>query len=200
MATIEAAVQTGLLAAQALQAQDAKVTGQMRGSQITLAEDKAFGSATLLAAKLMLLPAAYGASAWAAWQEARAQPSEGFTARSGSENYPLLLPLAYALDWAKTAYSLALEVAPEVREMKAGDVVGLGTKAGKAGLLAAADLLDAVAARQPKRGETAEPSELASAFSNFVGAAVRAAEKAITARSPRPDPQGPYKRRWRVKP
>jgi hypothetical protein len=200
MATIEAAVQTGLLAAQALQAQDARVTGQMRGSEITLAEDKSFGSATLLAAKLMLLPAAYGASAWAAWQESKAQTSEGFTARSGSENYPLLLPLAYALDWAKTAYSLALEVAPEVREMKADDVVALGTKAGKAGLLAAADLLDAVAARQPKRGETAEPSELASAFSNFVGAAVRAAEKAITARSPRPDPQGPYKRRWRVKP
>jgi hypothetical protein len=200
MATIEAAVQTGLLAAQALQAQDAKASGQMRGDPITLAEDKAFGSATLLAAKLALLPAAYGASAWAAWDEAKAGRPQGFTERSGSENYPLLLPLGFALDWAKTAYSLALEVAPAVREMKADDVIGLGARTGRAGLMAVADVLDSVAARQPGRGEAAEPSELATAFSNFVGAAVRAAEKAVTSRSPRPDPQGPYKRRWRVKP
>lgn len=200
MATIEAAVQTGLLAAQALQAQDARVGGTIRGEPITLAEDKAFGSATLLAAKLALLPAAYGASAWAAWDESKAGRPDGFTARSGSENYPLLLPFAFALDWAKTAYSLALEVAPEVREMKAGDIVGLGSKVGKAALLAAADALDAVAARQPGRGETAEPTELSTAFSNFVGAAVRAAEKAVSSRSPRPDRQAPYKRRWRVKP
>jgi hypothetical protein len=200
MATIEAAVQTGLLAAQALQAQDARAAGVMRGEVITLAADKVFGSATLLAAKLALLPAAYGASAWAAWNEAKDGPRPGFTARSGSENYPLLLPLAFATDWAKTAYSLALEVAPEVREMNAGDVVGLGTRAGKVGLLAAADLLDAVAARQPKRGEAAEPSELSTAFSNLIGAAVRAAEKAIDSRSPRPAPDAPYKRRWRVKP
>jgi hypothetical protein len=200
MATIEAAVQTGLLAAQALQAQDAKAGGKMRGPPVTLAEDRSFGSATLLAAKLALLPAAYGASAWAAWDEARSVRPQGFTARSGSENYPLLLPFAYALDWAKTAYSLALEVAPEVREIKAGDVVGLGAKAGKAGLLAVADVLDAVAARQPGRGEPAASSELATAFSNFVAAGVRAAEKAVTSRAPRPAPLAPYKRRWRVKP
>lgn len=164
MATIEAAVQTGLLAAQALQAQDTKAGGKMRGDPIALAEDKSFGSATLLAAKLALLPAAYGAAAWAAWDESKTGRPEGFTARSGSENYPLLLPLAYALDWAKTAYSLALEVAPEVREMKAGDIVGLGSRAGKAALLGVADLLDTVAARQPGRGEVAEPSELSTAF------------------------------------
>ncbi|PZN94906.1 MAG: hypothetical protein DCF31_08085 [Alphaproteobacteria bacterium] len=193
MATIEAAVQTGLLAAQALQAADARSHGKMRGEPITLAVEQLDGGAKLLAAKLALLPAAYGASAWAALSESLANPGGE---RPGTENYPLLLPLSYTLDWWKTAYSLALQLAPELKSASLAD-------AGKTTLLKAADLLQDFARRQPGRGDPRPPpSELATTFSAFAGAAMRAAEAALTkaARGKPPAPDAPYKRRWRVKP
>jgi hypothetical protein len=112
MATVEAAVQSGLMAAQALY--DMDQSGQnaprrLTGGPITLAPHEVFSDATLLAAKLALLPVAYGASAWSALL---GRPEEHAAAIAGKEmaypfsTYALLLPFNYAIDWWRTAYWL----------------------------------------------------------------------------------------------
>lgn len=193
MATIEAAVQTGLTAAAALQAADARVHGTMRGPPISLAPEAIDGSAKLLAAKLALLPSAYAASAWAALTD----PASNNDAAASATD-PLLLPLSFALDWWKTAYALARTVAPDA---SSGTTVSESiAHTARAALDTAAGTLDAFAARQPGRGDSEPPSELATTFAAFAGAAMRAAKAALTrAETPR-DPTGAYKRRWRVKP
>lgn len=199
MATIEAAVQTGLTAAAALQAEDARVHGTMRGPPITLAPEAIDGSAKLLAAKLALLPSAYAASAWAALTD----PTGRNDAAAGATD-PLLLPLSFALDWWKTAYALARTITPDATATATATAAPASqtiARTARSALDTAADALHAFAARQPGRGDTRPPSELATTFAAFAGAAWRAAETALTRPDPaRPDPTSPAKRRWRVKP
>ncbi|HEY2179209.1 MAG TPA: FAD-dependent oxidoreductase, partial [Caulobacteraceae bacterium] len=56
MATMEAAIQSGMLAAAALQTRDQAVSGARRGEAIELATHDVYSEASLLAAKLALLP------------------------------------------------------------------------------------------------------------------------------------------------
>ncbi len=66
MATVEAAIQSGIAAAQAVQARDKTATGALRGDAIGPAKHDVYSDAVFLAVKLALLPWAYAATAWAA--------------------------------------------------------------------------------------------------------------------------------------
>ncbi|HZZ34355.1 MAG TPA: FAD-dependent oxidoreductase, partial [Caulobacteraceae bacterium] len=113
MATVEAAVQSGLMAARALQAEDAKATGARRGEPVTIADHHIYSDAAFLAAKLLLLPLAYASTAWSAITDRETilqkgpQPTDAYS----PVTYTPLLPLAFALDWWKTVYWLGRHIA-----------------------------------------------------------------------------------------
>jgi protoporphyrinogen oxidase len=101
MATVEAAVQSGLLAAEALWKHDPL------GDPITIAESSTFRSdAVLLAAKFALLPFAYGAKGWSIVLDAVPALAQGDLAQGllSSGAGILKLPLNYTVDWLETAY------------------------------------------------------------------------------------------------
>ncbi len=66
MATVEAAIQSGVAAAQAVQAKDKPANGVLRGEPIVPAKHEVYGDTVFLAIKLALLPFAYACTAWAA--------------------------------------------------------------------------------------------------------------------------------------
>jgi hypothetical protein len=111
MATMEAAVQSGILAARAIQATDAARLAVMRGDQITMTGHRLYSTTTFRAAKLALLPAAYLAVAWTAAIEDQRLRGDTQTKRGANQyrlsEYALVLPLQFSLDWLKSAYWLA---------------------------------------------------------------------------------------------
>jgi hypothetical protein len=114
MATIEGAVQSGILAAQGVQAQHARVSGDRLGAPIPMAKHKVYSDAHFLAVKLALLPFAYGASALSAQMDPGPAGKDGVLPANAYKpsTYSLLLPLAFTLDWWKTAYWLARRLTP----------------------------------------------------------------------------------------
>jgi hypothetical protein len=138
MATVEAAVQSGVLAARAVQQAEMADHAQRRmtADPIKLAPHKVFSDATFLAAKLALLPFAYGASAWSALrgvQQAPQQPGAGPPAYAPDKR-ALLLPLDYTVDWWRTVYWLLRALQKGARDGTIDGVdpadtpVGLGIK------------------------------------------------------------------------
>ena len=176
-----------------------------------------YSAKMLLAAKLALLPFAYGATAWSAALDAGSRRESDLPADAYSPTTAVVtLPLTFALDWWKTAYWLAKNV---VADAAAGEgaptsetlvstssaLADLGAQA----LAAFGDLLQDISSRQPSRGEAspagaAPPGPgLVAAFSAFAGQAIQTAQAAYAAtRSAGPDPaqaSTPHQRRWRAK-
>jgi hypothetical protein len=210
MATVEAAVQRGLLAAKALQAQDAEATGKMRGEPITIAKHEVYSPTTFVAAKLALLPLAYAATAWSALVETLEGRKEPLPADAYSPlSNALILPLAFTEDWLKTAYWLVRNLAADVGSARLGmttceddgeaAVGDAPINVREQALDALGDMFHAISARQPSRGETG--SNLSSALSAFSQQFVRTAqvawEQVQAGRGPQPSAEG-YRRRWRA--
>jgi hypothetical protein len=99
MATIEAAVLSGLKAAQALWRR------RPLGDPIIIAESSAHGDATFLAMKLALLPYAYWAKWWSIAIDAAPELAKGDLARGlvAPIASMVLLPYRYTVDWLETA-------------------------------------------------------------------------------------------------
>lgn len=179
MATVEAAVQSGVMAAKALQQVEMAPGAKQRMAQapITLTPHKVFSDATFLAAKLALLPVAYAASAWSAVQSTVAGRKSGADAVAAYSRgrYALLLPLNFAMDWWRTAYWLDRSLRKGAHEggvegVDAADTpVGLGVK----GLWASGHTSKAASA-----GAEPAPGGLASALGVFAGQLVNAVQAA----------------------
>jgi hypothetical protein len=181
MATMEAATQSAILAARAVQAQDAALTGKMRGAPVAMAAHQLYSTTTFRAAKLALLPYAYLAVAWAAYNQdkrlAKADAEPLGANQYRLSEYALVLPLQFSLDWLKSAYWLARSlssnqktagVRPEVMDgdtftgdkpqdaataaSKDDDDIEIGLA--QATLSVVADLFDTLAESLPARGET----------------------------------------------
>ena len=126
MATVEAAVQSGVMAAQAVQ--QAELAGsngaRMASPPIEMAPHRVMSDATFLAAKLALLPLAYGASAWSALAGGHKPPptADGVPPAYNPGARAILLPFDYAVDWWRTAYWLQRAL---VKGTKDGSVDGV---------------------------------------------------------------------------
>jgi hypothetical protein len=183
MATVEAAVESGLQAAQVIQEVDSR-GGLPRGTPIRVIEHQVYGTTTLLGAKLALLPFAYAATAWSSISDATTSfdPDAANPGQNWEAAYALILPLGFALDWVKTAYwfgaglvadSRAIAATGSIEERMAADeargtlspwrpVLDIAARAaealvpGRGGnpLEVAADLLDRYAETQPTRADT----------------------------------------------
>ena len=106
MATVEAAVQSGLKAAQALW------TRKPLGARIIIAESEVYSDAELLAMKLALTPFAYSAKWWSTAFDAVPDLENATLPRGvlSSAASMVSLPLTYTLDWWETAYALCKSV------------------------------------------------------------------------------------------
>ncbi|QUD89365.1 NAD(P)/FAD-dependent oxidoreductase [Phenylobacterium montanum] len=217
MATVEAAVESGLLAAQALQAQDAVGRPAPRGEPITLVGHETYGDTTFLAAKLALLPFAYAATAWSALSDNGRHDSAMLPADAYSPSTAVAaLPLAFALDWWKTAYWLGRKVVRDIGKLEGAAMTTAGAQAakpassdaalqfGSAALNRLGDALQALSEQQPTRGEPRSGSQFASSLSGFTTQLLKTAraayEAAQTAAQQGAPPDEPHRRRWRAKP
>lgn len=179
MATIEAATQSGILAARGVQAQDAASNGgTLRGDAIAMKGHTLYSTTSFRAAKLALLPLAYGAVVWAAYEQQKRLEENGAlplgNAQYSLAEYLVVLPMQFALDWYKSAYWLArsLSVDPKTAGVRSDILHGdsfegdVPTNPGslsavddddkviglaEATLLVVGDLLDNLARRLPGR-------------------------------------------------
>jgi hypothetical protein len=202
MATMEAAIQSGMLAAQAVQARDQAARGTLRGAPIALAKHEVYSEASLLAAKLAMLPLAYAACAWSAAIEARrSAPTASTSPNSYSQaTYSLLLPLAFTLDWWKTAYWLVRKSLPGgeaedglEKEVTPADVASsLATRAGAL----VSEFLQHLAAPPAAPDPIAATPSVAAALAALAHQAWRTAQAAAGQASE----SAAWRRRWRAKP
>ncbi|HEY7853340.1 MAG TPA: FAD-dependent oxidoreductase, partial [Caulobacteraceae bacterium] len=206
MATMEAAMQSGLLAAQAVQVRDAQQTGSMRGDPITLVKHEVYSDASLLAAKLLMLPLAYAASAWSAAFDDKPPKTGPAAANSyAPSTYSILLPLAFTLDWWKTAYWLARKSLPggdgeaaggamETDISPADFLVSLATRASGA----ASEFVHHLASPAASDPKTATPS-VPAALATLAAQAWKTAQAAYVTARPGATDGEPHRRRWRAK-
>jgi predicted NAD/FAD-dependent oxidoreductase len=126
MATVEAAIQSGVMAARAVQQAELAPGGKRRmpDTPIALAPHRVYSDATFLAAKLALLPAAYSAAALSAFREALTNRTAkgGYLPAYVPAARAILLPLDYTVDWWRTAYWLARSLSLGAKE---GSVEGV---------------------------------------------------------------------------
>ncbi len=169
MATVEAAVQSGLQAALAVQGADAAMTGATRGDPVAILGHERFSDTVFLAAKFLLLPSAYLMTALSPLMDRFRHSFEGIDdgdEENPSRNayseplYSLLLPLALTLDLLKTGYWLVRRIAEPAPEAKDGlltveavSSTSILPTAASAGLMAASQALRGVAATLPGRVE-----------------------------------------------
>ena len=208
MATVEAAIQSGVAAAQALQAHDgAKHDHMLRGDPIVPAKHEIYSDAVFLAMKLALLPFAYAATAWAAVVDekpliARTDADAKATAsapmsKAAPQNsyspltYSLLLPVAFTLDWWKTVYWLVRKLDPET---PAGDSDGDAT----IGLIGWTRTLTQAAIDYVNNPEADAKPDLAGSLEYFTRQAARTVRAGLTEAIKLYDPET-YRRRWRAK-
>ena len=109
MATVEGAAITGIQAARAVQAAEARLSAkEPLGTAIECAPHQVYDNASLRLAYLALLPVAYGAFAKVAFDQWRSLRDQGKTVgRDGQYlliDYLALVPLQFAIDWWKAAY------------------------------------------------------------------------------------------------
>jgi hypothetical protein len=186
---------------------------------------KVFTDATFLAAKLALLPFAYGAAAWSAARGGANRSDVGTAAYSPSK-FVMLLPYQYVIDWWKTAYWLARGLNGPIEGVDRADVpIGFGRREipptsegadasgarsegaglvsalvdlGASALGALGDVLQEISASHRSRAETAAGHKPASPFTDFVVQALQAACEGNQRDHGAAD-RRPYQRRWRVK-
>jgi len=193
MATVEAAVESGVLAAQAVQQAEMAdpARSRMSAEPIEAAPHRVLSDATFLAAKLALLPLAYTAAAWSAIQVgAQARKAGDADPAYATDKRALLLPLDYAVDWWRTAYWLQRSLRKSagggpVEGVDAGDeAIGLGVR----GLWASGDA-PRRAAGQPPPG--ASMLAALGAFSNQLAESLRTvtAARQATRQPPPPSPR-----------
>ncbi|NMW32135.1 FAD-dependent oxidoreductase [Altererythrobacter sp. RZ02] len=107
MATVEGAVESGVIAAEAVQRFDAAANnGKVRGQPIKLVKHLTYGNSALRAAKIALMPFAYAAKAWTLVgpRSPDAQPGLQNLGNVLQAEHLGLLPLQYINDWWTTAY------------------------------------------------------------------------------------------------
>lgn len=110
MATVEAAVMSGLKAAQALWRK------APLGKPIEIIEPDVYPESLILALKLFMAPYAYGAKAWSLASDVPSLMMKGELARSGANLQDMIgLPYAFALDWWKTLWALTQELLPKMK-------------------------------------------------------------------------------------
>ena len=207
MATVEAAIQSGVAAAQALQAADKTANKSLRGTPIVPAKHEIYSDSVFLALKLGLLPFAYACTAWAAVVDE--QPLIGRshasadkrapTMKAAPQNsyspltYSLLLPVAFTLDWWKTAYWLARKVLPDP-DAPVSDDVTIGLVGYAEGV--AKGVVDYL--NSPPVDAAGAKTRLGKAISGFAHQLGRTAQVGIAARAELYDPAN-YRRFWRKK-
>lgn len=116
MATVEAAVQSGVLAAQALQWENRAETPIPEGKAIRLRKHTVYSAEALLVAKLFTSPAAYLAALTDLYQGAEQKPSEAV-------RFPLMaatLAAAFWTDWLRSINQLAGHLIPDSDERNEG--------------------------------------------------------------------------------
>lgn len=107
MATVEGAVESGILAAAAVQSADAREHGRLRGGAITLRKHTTYGDTALRAAKLALMPFAYAAKAATLIGQPgkdNGPPRLRALGNALQSEHIALLPMQYVTDWCTTAY------------------------------------------------------------------------------------------------
>jgi uncharacterized protein with NAD-binding domain and iron-sulfur cluster len=161
MATIEAAVVSGLRAAEALRRSAPK------GEEIAIIPQAALSRKELLALKLALLPAAYGAKAWSIINGglqtlAERRAAEGVISSLAGLS---MIPFSYAADWWGTVeaiglHALSAEKEPEISASMIADGLSLASRS----LLAAGSYLQQLiteqSAGQPAHSDGAPPTLL----------------------------------------
>jgi hypothetical protein len=231
MATVEAAIQSGVAAAAALQAYDGSGRDALRGDPIVPARHEIYSDAVFLAIKLALLPFAYAATAWAALVDeapliARtgADPKAAATAptsvaktsaasstaaaagpkatasapmsKAAPQNsyspltYSLLLPVAFTLDWWKTAYWLVRKLDPDTPGDSDGDAT--------IGLIGYTRTLAQAAIDYVNNPEADAKPDLAGSLEYFTRQAARTAKAGLSEVGKLYDPDL-YRRWWRAK-
>ncbi|MDN3644656.1 FAD-dependent oxidoreductase [Pontixanthobacter aestiaquae] len=103
MATIEGAVESGVLAAKAVQDFAAKRTGRAPGMPIDLVKHTTYGDPALRAAKQALMPFAYAAKFWVVAKQAKERGFKNIDDFMRTEEIALL-PMVYVVDWWTSAY------------------------------------------------------------------------------------------------
>ncbi len=215
MATIEGAVESGVLAAAAVQRYDALAhAGKPLGQPIELIKHVTYGNTALRAAKIALMPFAYAAKGWTLIGQNNGKP-----VRSGDGLHDLgnalqsehlsLLPMQYVVDWWTTAYWFWYSVfEPDEGDAPVGasnhnddEFIGLG-----AAMLMTLGEFASYASDQCKQsgsagGRQADSSEpmgaarnVASSLGRIISGAMSGAAKSESANI------SPRKRRWRPKP
>lgn len=212
MATIEAAIESGLLAAQAIQQYDAaQRNGEMRGAPIKLVKHTTYGDSALRGAKLALMPFAYMAKFLA---DRRGSGRIGLRNLGNAlqSEHTVLLPMIFATDWWTTVYWFWRSVFDDDQD---GPTTGPGNHdddnfigLGAALLMVAGEFAayagEKCAGSQPYKG--ADNDSQARPGDALAGLAMRAGQLAAEflgkADKQAVDPNrngGQYKRRWRPK-
>ena len=105
MATVEGAVESGILAAAAVQSADARMQRSQRGAAIEIRKHSTYGDTALRAAKLALMPFAYAAKAVTLLDPADKSASPlKLIGNALQSEHAALLPMQFAVDWWTTAY------------------------------------------------------------------------------------------------
>jgi predicted NAD/FAD-dependent oxidoreductase len=182
MATVEAAVLSGLHAARAVQM---KAEGK---SDITVEPGVIPSSGEFSAVKLALLPLAYGATAWATANVVLRDLANGQTETPEGALAPVttlaLIPLRYVADWVASLETLAVALlSPGGEPDSSGSTVQQGLQAAARGMLAATDHLCKLASERPAD----KPRGLASLLADVLKAVSIAASEPPTARPARAD-------------
>lgn len=199
MATMEGAVQSGTLAAAAVQAQDARITGQQRGTTIADVPHRVYSPTTFRAAKLLLLPSAYAAYALVALDHYRQAMAAG-DERAGEalatlvENLALVLPKA-ATEAGEGAYWFYRSLVDKDEEDPGDEAIGLGAAA----LMVLGEIADYAASHLGGEKRAATETGAAKAFEGIAGDIAGLAGRAFGAVRDAAANGNTAKRRWRVK-
>ncbi|MCR2832361.1 FAD-dependent oxidoreductase [Parerythrobacter lacustris] len=199
MATMEGAVQSGTLAAAAVQAQDARITGLQRGKEIADVPHRVYSPTTFRAAKLLLLPSAYAAYALVALDQYRAAKAAGDD-RAGEalatlvENLALVLPKA-ATEAGEGAYWFYRSLVDKDEEDPGDEAIGLGAAA----LMVLGEIADYAASHLGGEERPVPETGAAKAFEGIAGEIAGIAGRAFGAVRDAAANGNTAKRRWRVK-
>ncbi len=183
MATVESAVLSGLHAARAVQM---KAEGK---SDITVEPGVIPSSAEFSAAKLALLPLAYGATAWAAVNVALRDLANGQAETPEGALAPVttlaLIPLRYVADWVASLETLGVALLSSGGEPdSSSSTVQQGLRAAARAMLAASDHLCHLASAR----SADKPRGLASLLTDVLKVVSTAASEPPTARPARAGP------------
>jgi hypothetical protein len=226
MATVEAAIQSGVAAAQALQAHDgAKHHHRLRGDPIVPAKHEIYSDAVFLAMKLALLPFAYAATAWAAvvdekpliartdadTKAAASAPMSKTTASGPAPKATVSAPMSKAApqnSYSPLTYSLLLPVAFTldwwktvywlVRKLDPETPGGDSDADATIGLIGWTRTLTQAAIDYVNNPEADAKPDLAGSLEYFTRQAARTVRAGVTGAIKLYDPET-YRRRWRAK-